>query len=125
MRRSGAICLSILLLFSCIGSVFGSEPQPKGCPPKMVCMTVKEAATMRKKQAAADLELDELKYENRKLSFLVKKPSKIFLDVGLEYLPNLTDKYQPYAIGGVRFGRISLWGGTFGDEPALGVGWSF
>lgn len=109
-----------------------------GCPPvvgetaeetvqRWVCFKTREEAKRQFKilnleQELADVRLDLVRAEGRGL----KKYGRLWANVGVEYLPNVDeDQYQPYAIGGVTLGPIGIWGGFFGDDPAIGLGWQF
>jgi hypothetical protein len=125
-----AIFLSTLLLLGSLGTSIAASDKSTvnssvSCPPNYVCLTMEEAAQLRRKQIEADVEIDDLKYELAKLKILVKRPGRVHVTGGIEYIPNLDEHYQPYLIIGTDFGRVSIWGGTFGDEPAVGLGWQF
>ena len=95
------------------------------CPDKMVCLTIAAAQAMRVEQERATLKIEDLEYDNARLKYLAKRPSRVWLQGGIEFLPNLDDHYEPYLLGGINLGRVTLWGGAFGDEPVIGLGWRF
>jgi hypothetical protein len=86
------------------------------CPENLVCFTIEEAGRI-------DERLIELEAENKILKRKLRW-TRPWASVGVEYLPDLDD-YDPYAIGGWNLGRVSVWGGFFGDEPAVGIGMRF
>ena len=113
MRR--AIATFILSLALC-GVAAAVEPErPAWCKPGWECIQTKEMADDTLQHIALHTEIIRLKSQLSR---------RWWATVGAEYLPN-TDEYQPYGIGGVNLGRVSVWGGFFGDIPAVGVGWRF
>ena len=94
------------------------EPRPTWCQSGYVCLTTQELA----ERTAA---IWHIRAENANLKYnlsVLRKPW--WVSAGLEYLPNEAKTY-PYAIGGLRLGRVSVWGGAFGSSPAVGVGWNW
>lgn len=94
------------------------------CPKDLVCYTVEEAAEIRYAQEDQKLTIADLEYEVAKYKSLLGRSGKVFAEVGMEYALN-TNEYIPYFIGGYSLGRTRFWGGTFGDDPVVGIGWSF
>lgn len=122
------LAMGITALLSVPVRAASVERGPSGCPPmvdmnraevakKWVCFTVKEEG---KRQVLEARTLEELDI------FRLKKPrrfGRFWTNVGIEYLPNVTqDPYVGYAIGGIAFGNVNIWAGTFGSDPAIGVG---
>ncbi len=120
---------SILLSLLLISSVFLGTSLAGECPPSMppgtVCLTVLEMAEIRQAQEMQTLEAAELRYQVVKYKSLLKRSGRVFAQAGMEYLPNEDESIQPYLIGGFNFGRMSVWGGAFGDSPVFGLGWNF
>lgn len=121
MARIGLIIVkAILLLLLATGAAFATERGPSGCPPgvspdEFVCFTIAEESARQRKEAKLEKDLS------------VRPKRRLFTpwaSAGAEYLPNSTE-WKPYAIGGVRVGRVSMWGGFFGETPAAGVGWNW
>ncbi len=125
-----SIILSLLLVTSVIlGTSFATSPLFAACPATMpggtVCLTFLEMAEIRQAQEMQSLEVADLRYEVARYKSLLKRSGKAFAQAGMEYLPNEDESIQPYLIGGWNFGRVTVWGGAFGDSPVIGLGWNF
>ena len=116
-------CTLLVGSYTIVGAV-DLKDNPLDCPKradgtyKYRCLTADEYASLTEQYL-------EVRGQYRKLRWQKDHFGNIFrpwVVVGAEKLPNVGE-YHPYGLAGMDIGRVSLWGGFFGDEPAYGVGW--
>lgn len=126
--------MAILLLFLTLAAAHAgtSSRQTNGCPPESrlaesewVCFTLDEEADRQEAELDLESALGRLKLDlARAHAKKLRRFANVWSTVGVEYLPN-AQTYEPYVLGGITVGRVDLWGGFFGDSPAIGLGWRF
>jgi len=104
-----------------------------GCPSgvdstKWVCLTRDEAQNLKLEKLDQQDQIISLREQVARLRLTapvgIRRFVQPFATVGAEYLPN-DPAWHPYGIAGARVGRVSVWGGFFGEEPTAGVGWNW
>jgi len=102
-------------------NVFKPKPQPEDCPRnpdktwKYRCLDPDDYARMTEIKINLQEEVKKLRGHR----FV-----RTFHTIGFEFVPE-TQEVLPYGTFGVSVGGLGIWGGFFGRNPAVGVGYSW
>lgn len=123
MKRKGRKGAALLLVCSCFAASVEIVKAEQDCEaPRASWCRFGYSCVPSECLAALRAERDEARADVAALRLVKRRPVQPWATVGAEYLLN-DGAYRGYALAGVRAWRLNLWGGTFGSEPAAGVGW--